>query len=89
MELVYEHLSNLATVNADKPQNEKIYCTNHLPREMQRQRKALLPKLRKAKTEEKDAKFQIDYKTGNYNLYVDNELVPMPKSTRKLGPSSV
>ena len=46
---------------------------------MQRQRKALLPKFKKAVNEKKDAKFKVDYKTGDYRLYIDSETVPLPK----------
>lgn len=79
VDLVFAHLKNLSTVNDGKQQNERIYCTKHLPREMQRQRKAQMPKFKKARSEEKTAKFQIDYKTGDYRLYIDSEIVPLPK----------
>ena len=79
VDLVFTHLKNLKEVYDTRDKNESIYCTKHLPREMQRQRKALMPKFRKAIKEEKEAKFFVDYKTGNYRLKVEGEYVQMPK----------
>ena len=79
VDTIFDHLKNLKEVNETRDANERIYCTKHLPKEMQRQRKAQMPRFRKAKKEEKDAVFKIDFKTGDYRLYVDNELIPLPK----------
>ena len=79
-DLIFKHLTNLATVNSGKDDGEKVYATKHLPREMQSQRKAQLPKFKKARKEGKVAKFKIDFDTADYRLYINDELVPLPKS---------
>ena len=57
--LIYDHLKNLATVNEGKETHERVYCTKHLPKEMQRQRKAQVAKFRKARREDKDVNLKL------------------------------
>ena len=79
-DIIYNHLKNLAEVNSGRNSDTRIYATKHLPKEMQNQRKSLLPKFKKAKKEGKSAKFKVDYDTGDYRLYIDNDPVPLPKA---------
>ena len=47
VDLIFEHLSNLDSVNDGKGNKERIYMTKHLPRSMQLQRKAMMAKFKK------------------------------------------
>ena len=50
------------------------YIKRHLPKQMQDQKKKLTPAYKKAVKAKKEAKFQINFETGDYCLYINNEL---------------
>ena len=62
----------LGAYNTEKGTN--YYVKRHLPKHMQDQKKKLLPTFNKAKRAKKEAKFQINFDTGDYELYIDGQL---------------
>ena len=56
----------------NKAHDTNYYVKRHLPRQMQDQKKKLLPAFKKAIKQKKEAKFQIDFETGDYCLYINN-----------------
>ena len=63
-------------------QSRTIYVTEHLPKTFVNQKKLLLPSFNKARKEKKQAYWRIDH--GQYCLFVDNEKIPPPITSRRL-----
>ena len=74
-QLVFKNLMRLKEYNETwnlKPKNPgDFYVTEHLPRELQMQKKKLIPIFRKAKEEGKKTAWKII--DGGYQLYIDGE----------------
>ena len=81
--LIYDKLSNLRAYNEKRVaegQGKVFVVMEHLPDEMQEDRKSLLPVFKKAKTEEPNSKrvWFADRETGRYCLRVGN-IIHTPK----------
>ena len=70
--LISNSLKNLKQFNNAKKLNKQnsVYITEHLPKQFQLERKALLPAFKKAKALKKKASWRAE--TGHYCLYIDN-----------------
>lgn len=73
--LIMRSLKNLKTYNEERKTElgdsaNYVYVTEHLPRELQQQKKQLLPAFKKARAEGKRAVLKIEKAT--YVLYIDN-----------------
>ena len=68
-DLIYQNLANLKPT--DSSIRQSIYITPHLPASMVKQRTDLLPKFKEAKRNKYATKWQIDYSTATYCLYIN------------------
>ena len=70
--LIFSHLNNLKAFNNTRKLNKQkpVYITEHLPKQFQLERKALLPTFKKAKAMMKKTSWRAE--NGHYCLYVDN-----------------
>ena len=90
-QLILSSCKNLKAYNANLfhdgkltngKQGRTIYVTEHLPKTFVNQKKLLLPSFNKARKEKKQAYWRIDH--GQYCLFVDNEKIPPPITSRRL-----
>ena len=87
--VIAKHLSNLKAHNAKLPTGNKIFVNlNHLPMELEKDRKSLKSKFDDARKEKRKPKFKFNRETGLYCLHVGTA-IHMPvrddRSTALLG----
>ena len=70
--LIFGSLKNLKQLNNARKLNQQnsVYITEHLPKQFQLERKALLPAFKKAKALKKKSSWRPE--NGHYCLYIDN-----------------
>ena len=68
-DLIFKNLANLKPSNSSTRQS--IYITPHLPSSMVKQRTALLNKFKEAKRNKSSTKWQIDFSSATYCLYIN------------------
>ena len=79
-------MKNLKAYNAERkakqPTTSYLYATEHLPNELQKQKKALMPLFQKAKRNKQKTAWKLQ--DSEYCLFLDDERVEIPdkKSTR-------
>ena len=82
-----QNLKNLKTYNAERKVKRQtasyVYATEHLPKELQKQKKALMPLFQNAKRNKQKIAWKLQ--DSEYCLFADDERVELPdkKSTRR------
>ena len=84
-----QNLKNLKAYNAEPERKAKrptasfVYATEHLPKELQKQKKALMSLFQKAKRNKQKTAWKLQ--DSEYCLFVDDERVELPdkNSTRR------
>ena len=75
-----QNLKNLKTYNAERKVKRQttsyVYATKHLPKELQKQKKALKPLFQNAKRNKQKSAWKLQ--DSEYCLFVDDELVELP-----------
>ena len=89
--LIMKSLKNLKSFNQSRKDEfgdrmSYVYVTEHLPRELQFQKKRLLPAFKKAKSQGKRAVFKIEH--SSYCLYIDNVKYDQPLNEHEAAGSS-
>ena len=72
-DLIFKNLANLKPTNPSTRQS--IYITPHLPASMVKQRTALLPKFKEAKRDRSATRWQIDYSSATYCLFINGNKI--------------
>ena len=87
-----QNLRNLKAYNAERkakrPTASNVYPTEYLLKELQKQKKALMPLFQKAKRNKKKTAWKLQ--DSKYCLFVDDERMELPdeKSTKRSDQSS-
>ena len=82
-----QNLKNLKAYNVERKAKRLTasyaYATEHLPKELQKQKKALMPLFQKAKRNKQKTAWKLQ--DSEYCLFVDDQRVELPdkKSTRR------
>ena len=73
---IFECCGNLTDYNAEITDvNERVFINDHLPKSMATQKKALLPKYKRAKLQGKRPLWKVDTETGDFCLYIDGKRI--------------
>ena len=73
---IFDCVRNITEYNSSiTNENERVYISDHLPKVMGAQKKALLPKAKRAKELKKKVNWRVDFRTADFCLYVDGSRV--------------